>query len=61
MRFRDGTVLLKQDGPSQVKKIDSYAGVTDHYNFCITNTADKQEFIVSFYQGLEVTFSKILS
>lgn len=56
MRFRDGTVLLKQDSPSQVKKIDSYAGVTDHYNFCITNTADKQEFIVSFYQGLEVTF-----
>jgi len=54
LKFKDGTVLLKQEDPSQSKKIDSYAAVTEHYNFCIINVSDKQEFIVSFYQGLEV-------
>lgn len=38
MRFKDGTVLVrKDDETSKERKIDSYAAVTEHYNFCINN------------------------
>lgn len=53
--FKNGSILYKNPTNNLTKRLDSYAAVSAEYSFCIENYAPKQEFAITFMQGVELS------